>query len=87
MFKRKRCTLFIGMFLGFLVAAGISYALIMGRTDELSYDPTNTWWESTNVQDALDELYNQKGCPLGQVCINKSHQFEVGDYILYSFYN
>ena len=82
--SKKNYKLIIGLIIGFIFSSSIAYASYMGRANQLSYDPSNNWLKSTNVQDALDELYKQKGCPLGYVCYQKKSTLALGDYISYT---
>ena len=81
---KKNYKLIIGLMVGFLVSSTLVYALYMGRADELSYNNTGTWLKSTTVQDALDELNKQKGCPVGYVCYHKKSTLALGDYVSYT---
>ena len=82
--SKKNYKLIIGLIIGFIFSSSIAYASYMGRANQLSYDPSNNWLKSTNVQDALDELYKQKGCPMGYVCYQKKSTLALGDYISYT---
>ena len=82
--SKKNYKLIIGLIIGFIFSSSIAYASYMGRANQLSYDPSNNWLKSTNVQDALDELYKQKGCPLNNVCYQKKSTLALGDYISYT---
>ena len=81
---KKNYKLIIGLMVGFLVSSTLVYALYMGRADELSYNNTGTWLKSTTVQDALDELNKQKGCPVGYSCHDMKTTLAVGDYVSYT---
>ena len=70
--------LFIGLLVGFVLAGGTVYAAtILFNGNEVTYNNSNSGMSSTNVQDAIDELYSAAisggGCP--------SSRFEPGDYI------
>ncbi len=88
MFKKlkhnKNYKLIIGLAVGFFVSSTIVSALYLGTASELSYDLSNTWLTSTTVQGALDELYEQKDCPLGYTCFPKKNALDPGDYISYT---
>lgn len=61
----------IGIIIGLLLVSGVYAASYIGNATELSYDNTTSGLSSSNVQEALDELYNMKdnmNCPKGYVC-------------------
>lgn len=88
MFKKlkhnKNYKLIIGLVIGFFISSTVASALYLGTAAELSYNHSNTWLTATTVQGALDELYKQKGCPVGYACYQIKTTLEVGDYISYT---
>lgn len=68
----------IGMFFSIIgVYANTTY---VGNALDLTYNNSNNILSSTNVQDALDELYEMK-CPEGYFCIRIKNNLEIGDYV------
>ena len=53
---KKHIKLVIGFVIGISITTGVYGATILFDSDEVSYDNTTSGLESTNVQDALDEL-------------------------------
>ena len=83
--RNKNYKLIIGLIIGFLFSSSVVvYAWYNDFANEVSYDPSNTWLDSTTVQDALDELARQKGCPMGYSCYTKKSTLSLGDYISYT---
>ena len=82
--KNKNYKLLIGLIVGFIVSSSVVYAVYYELASETSYDNSNTWLESTTVQDALDELAYHKDCPLGNECLIKKTTLAVGDYVSYT---
>ena len=61
----------IGIIIGLLLVSGVYAASYIGNASELSYDNTTSGLSSSNVQDALEELYNMIdniNCPEGYYC-------------------
>ena len=83
---RKNYKFIIGLILGLIFSISVVQALYRGRADEVSYDSSGTWLHSTNVQDALDELYEQKEnrCPVNNICLQKKNTLALGDYVSYT---
>ena len=58
-FINSKFKLCIGIIIGFIVSGGVAYAAtIVLSSDEIGYDNSTSGASSTNVKDALDELYN-----------------------------
>lgn len=62
--KKKKRNFFKQNLIGFIIGGIIFgslgvYAAITFPSDEVSFDPSNSTLMSTNVQDAIDELYNK----------------------------
>lgn len=62
--KKKKRNFFKQNIIGFIIGGIIFgslgvYAAITFPSDEVSFDPSNSTLMSTNVQDAIDELYNK----------------------------
>lgn len=60
-----------GFILGIIVAGGTVYAATVLNSNSISYDNSNSTLSSTNVQDAIDELYekSETHCPDGYECV------------------
>ena len=71
LFFKKNIKLLMAFILGVAVTSSIVYATILDSKD-VNYDNTKSGIEATNVQDAVDELYdksqNSKKCPDGYIC-------------------
>ena len=84
MFKKKNYKLFIGIIAGIIISSGIVYAAsYVGTAKDLKYDNTVSGLYSSNVQDALDELWEMKDCPSGYGCLKTKNTLELGDYVYY----
>ena len=72
----------VGLVIGiFLSVTGVYAATTyIGNGVDLTYDNSKSGLSSTNVQDALDELYG-KSCPDGYVCLKKKSTLSLGDYV------
>lgn len=58
-FINTKFNFFIGIIIGFIISCGVVYAAaIVLSSDEIEYDSATSGSSSTNVKDALDELYN-----------------------------
>ena len=84
--KKKNYKILIGLFIGIFISITTVYAVTyVGSGSDLTYDNTNSGLTSTNVQDALDELYKDKNkeCPKKLVCLKlkKKNTLDVGDYV------
>ena len=72
-FFRKNLKLFIGIIIGLIISGtGVYAATIIFNSNQVGYDNTSSGMTSTNVQDALDELYTK--CTV-------SSPFKVGDWV------
>lgn len=61
----------IGFIIGVVLSTTSVYAFTyMGSGKDLVYDNQKSEISATNVQDALDEIY-QKFCPDGYICVKK----------------
>ena len=80
--KKKNYKILIGLFIGIFISITTVYAVTyIGSGSDLTYDNTSSGLTSTNVQDALDELYKYKECPKKFVCIKKKNTLAIGDYV------
>lgn len=70
---KSNLKLIIGIVTGITVISGVYAATILFAGDSVSYDNTTSGLTSTNVQDALDELYAQSAS-----CMQSP--FALGDY-------
>ena len=76
--KKKNYKILIGLFIGIFISITTVYAVTyVGSGSDLTYDNTSSGLASTNVQDALDELYKYKECPKGYNC----EKLKLGDYV------
>ena len=83
--KNKNYKLIIGLFFGFLFSSSIVvYAWYNDLATDVSYDSSNNWLTATTVQGALDQLAEQKGCPIGYGCYQKKSTLALGDYVSYT---
>ena len=83
--KNKNYKLIIGLFFGFLFSSTmVVYAWYNDLATDVSYDSSNNWLTATTVQGALDELAEQKGCPLNNICLQKKTTLAPGDYVSYT---
>ena len=57
-FINNRVKIIIAFILGALISGGTVYATYLYEADDVSYSNTTSGMASTNVQDALDELYD-----------------------------
>ena len=87
MFKRHNEKILIGFIFGVLISSiVVVYATTyVGAGTDVSYNNSSSGLSSTNVQDALDELYRKRTrCPSGYSCLVKKPALAVGDYISYT---
>jgi hypothetical protein len=79
--KKYNYKIVLGIIVGILLSATAVYATTtyIGSGTELSYDNSKSKLNSTNIQNALDELY-EKICPDGYVCVKKPN-LALGDYV------
>ena len=82
----KKIKKLLAFLLGFICSGIAVYAAgtYVGSGADLTYDNSSSWLHFTNVQAALDELYQQKWCPIGYSCLDKKSTLAVGDYISYT---
>ena len=80
--KSYNYKIILGLVIGIILSAGGVYAATtyIGNGVDLTYDNSKSGLSSTNVQDALDELYG-KSCPDGYVCLKKKNTLALGDYV------
>ena len=80
--KNYNYKILVGLVIGiFLSVTGVYAATTyVGNGVDLTYDNSKSGLSSTNVQDALDELYG-KSCPDGYVCLKKKNTIALGDYV------
>ena len=82
--KNKNYKLIIGLIMGFIFSSSVVFAWYNDLANEVSYNSSNTWLHSNTVQGALDELAEQKGCPLDYKCYAKKNTLALGDYVSYT---
>ena len=80
--KNYNYKILVGLVIGiFLSVTGVYAATTyVGNGVDLTYDNSKSGLSSTNVQDALNELYG-KSCPDGYVCLKKKNTLALGDYV------
>ncbi len=80
--KSYNYKIILGLVIGIILSAGGVYAATtyIGNGVDLTYDNSKSGLSSTNVQDALNELY-AKSCPDGYVCLKKKNTLALGDYV------
>ena len=80
--KSYNYKIILGLMIGIILSAGGVYAATtyIGNGVDLTYDNSKSGLRSTNVQDALNELYG-KSCPDGYVCLKKKNTLALGDYV------
>ena len=49
-----------GIIIGIILCSGIVYGVNLYKSEDISYTPSDTSWEVSNVSDALDDLYSLK---------------------------
>ena len=70
-FNSYNYKILIGFIIGVVLSTTSVYAFTyMGSGKDLVYDNQKSEISATNVQDALDEIY-QKFCPDGYICVKK----------------
>ncbi len=85
MIKKKNYKLVLGVIVGVLISASVvGAATYYGAANTLSYNNSNSDLSSSNVQDALDELYNRTYCPADTYCEPYKTTLAVGDYVSYT---
>ena len=72
----------VGIILGILLSlVGVKAASNTEKGTNLLYNNSKSGLSSTNVQDAIDEVYNNSFCPSGYVCVKKKTTLALGDYV------
>ena len=68
--KNKIKLISFGIIIGILLSTTIGYAVTLYEAREVSYDNSNSGTTNTDVQGAIDELYNMASthCPDGYIC-------------------
>lgn len=80
--KSYNSKILVGIILGiFLSLVGVKAASNTEKGTNLLYNNSNSGLVSTNVQDAIDEVYNNSVCPSGYVCVKKKTTLALGDYV------
>ena len=74
-FVRKNYKLFVGIIIGSVLTTGIVFATVLTTASEVFYDNTESGIEATNMQAAVDELYEEAHTCKPQI------NFKVGDYV------
>lgn len=71
----------LGIITGILISGTTVYAATVISAVNVSYSNTSSKLSSTNIQDAIDELYNKakNNCPLGYKCEKESFFDYTGD--------
>ena len=86
--KEKNYKLVLGFLIGILISITGVYATTtyFGTATDLIYDNEDSWLSSSDVQSALDKLYETKSnpCPEGVFCEKSKLTPELGDYVLYT---
>ncbi len=59
LFKNSKTKFILGLILGIILTGGGVYAATIGNSKDVFYDNATSNLSSTNVQDALDELYDK----------------------------
>ena len=80
-FINNRVKIIIAFILGALISGGTVYAAYLYEADEVSYSNTTSGATTTNVQDALDELYTKSN-----TWINPNNIFGTPEYYAFGTY-
>ena len=84
MFKKKHYKLMIGLVIGIVLSIVlVTAASYIGTASDLSYDNANSGLSSSDVQGAIDELYDRLSCPNNTYCKEYKDTLELGDYVYY----
>ena len=67
--KQKIKLISIGLILGLIISSGIVYAVTLYQAREVAYDNSNSGSNSTDVQSAIDELYEMASDSCDKVAI------------------
>ena len=80
--KSYNSKILVGIILGiFLSLVGVKAASNTEKGTNLLYNNSKSGLVSTNVQDAIDEVYNNSFCPSGYVCVKAKTTLALGDYV------
>jgi hypothetical protein len=80
--KSYNSKILVGIILGILLSlVGVKAASNTEKGTNLLYNNSKSGLSSTNVQDAIDEVYNNSFCPSGYVCVKKKTTLALGDYV------
>ena len=80
--KNYSSKIFVGIILGILLSlVGVKAASNTEKGTNLLYNNSKSGLSSTNVQDAIDEVYNNSFCPSDYVCVKKKTTLALGDYV------
>ncbi|MDY4996852.1 MAG: hypothetical protein SO108_04045 [Bacilli bacterium] len=80
--KSYNSKILVGIILGILLSlVGVKAASNTEKGTNLLYNNSKSGLSSTNVQDAIDEVYNNSVCPSGYVCAKKKTTLALGDYV------
>ena len=76
--KRKVLLMLFGFIIGIIVSGTCAYAATLYEATEVAYDNTNSGSSSTDVQSAIDELYEKANNMEPEVVINPSYIYLEG---------
>ncbi len=80
--KSYNSKILVGIILGILLSlVGVKAASNTEKGTNLLYNNSKSGLFSTNVQDAIDEVYNNSFCPSGYVCVKTKTTLALGDYV------
>ena len=80
--KSYNSKILVGIILGILLSlVGVKAASNTEKGTNLLYNNSKSGLSSTNVQDAIDEVYNNSFCPSDYVCAKKKTTLALGDYV------
>ena len=88
LFKNSKTKFILGLILGIILTGGGVYAATIGNSKDVFYDNATSNLSSTNVQDALDELYqklNKKVYFFGDTHNNGSTKLGYQSYLTANF--
>ena len=82
--KRKNYKLFIGLIVGIAISvSGVFATSSIGTASDIDYNNSTSGLMSSNVQDAIDELWEMKDCPSKTYCVPYKYNLSEGDYVYY----